>query len=184
MPADAAAPRTTWHTTMGSVLGELTLVRDDNGVRGLHFPHHRPLPSRAGFGARSTEGFEDTVTELEQYLAGTRRGFDVALAARGDELAHRVWQRVAQIGYGASATYGEIAAQIGDGVSAQQVGGAVARNPLCILVPCHRVLGHDGRLVGYAGGLPRKRHLLELEGARFTIESTSHTSRAVLAGVR
>jgi methylated-DNA-[protein]-cysteine S-methyltransferase len=104
------------------------------------------------------------VTEqLTEYLAGERRKLELSLVARGEPVQTAVWDLVAQIPYGATTTYGEIAAEIGGGVTAQQVGAAVGRNPLTIIVPCHRVVGRNGKLTGYAGGLARKRYLLDLQ---------------------
>jgi methylated-DNA-[protein]-cysteine S-methyltransferase len=101
--------------------------------------------------------------QLAEYLAGTRRVFELPLVADGDVLQRTVWDLVAQIPYGATTSYGELAAEIGGGITAQQIGAAVGRNPLSIIVPCHRVVGHNGKLIGYAGGVTRKRYLLELE---------------------
>ena len=157
---------TTWHTTTPSTLGELTLVRDAAGLRGLYFPRHWYRPSEATFGPSAADGFDETVPQLGEYLAGVRREFDLPLAPRGDAVQRRVWDLVAQIPYGDTVTYGELAARIGGAVTAQQIGAAVGRNPLSILVACHRVVGSGGKLTGYAGGLARKRHLLELERDR------------------
>jgi methylated-DNA-[protein]-cysteine S-methyltransferase len=152
-----------WHTIAGSELGDLTLVRDDEGLRGLYFPHHWYRPDPATFGPRRDQGFDETTVQLAEYLAGTRRVFELPLVADGDVLQRTVWDLVAQIPYGATTSYGELAAEIGGGITAQQIGAAVGRNPLSIIVPCHRVVGHNGKLIGYAGGVTRKRYLLELE---------------------
>ena len=151
-----------WHTVVDTGLGPLTLVRDDAAVRGLYYPHHWNRPGAAVLGRRHDTGFDDVVSEIGEYLAGTRRTFDVTLHAHGEAFHLRVWDLVARIGYGRTRTYGEIAADLGGGASAQEVGAAVGRNPLCVLVPCHRVVG-NGRLGGYAGGTARKRRLLALE---------------------
>ena len=156
-------PATTWHTIVETTLGDLTLVRDKSGLRGLYFPHHWYRPNPATFGPRLDDGFEPEVRQLADYLAGGRRHFDLALAAVGDSLQLAVWDLVAQIPYGETSTYGDLAARIGGGVTAQQVGALVGRNPLSIVVPCHRVVGRNGKLTGYAGGVARKRHLLDLE---------------------
>jgi methylated-DNA-[protein]-cysteine S-methyltransferase len=160
-----------WHTVATTSLGALTLVRDAKSVRGLYFPHHWYRPDPATFGPRSDDGFANVVDQLEQYLAGQRRDFDLPLDARGDERQRRVWALVEQIGYGRTTTYGELAAEVGDAATAQEIGAAVGRNPLCILVPCHRVVGKGGKLTGYAGGVERKRQLLELEAAHSTDSS-------------
>jgi methylated-DNA-[protein]-cysteine S-methyltransferase len=154
---------TSWHTVVDTLLGGLTLVRDVNGLSGVYYPHHWYRPDPSTFGDRVDEGFDDVAAQLADYLAGARRDFDLALAPRGDELQHQVWDAIRQVGYGETATYGAIAAGIGRDVTAQQVGTAVGRNPLCILVPCHRIVGRDGKLTGYAGGIGRKRKLLDLE---------------------
>jgi methylated-DNA-[protein]-cysteine S-methyltransferase len=103
------------------------------------------------------------VRQLGEYFAGQRRAFELDLDLHGDEFDKRVWALVAAIPYGQTRSYGQLARELGDPGLAQQVGVANARNRLCIVVPCHRVVGADGRLTGYAGGLARKRALLELE---------------------
>ena len=177
----APAGETTWHTTILSVIGELTLVRDGHGLRGLYFPHHWHRPEQAAFGPASPDGFAEADGQLKQYLAGSREGFDLALTPHGEQFHHRVWEHVARIGYGQIITYGDLAAQLGGDVTAQQVGAAVARNPLSIFIPCHRVLGRGGKLTGYAGGIPRKRHLLELEAAHRAVLERTPFQQALLA---
>ncbi len=165
----STTPRTdVWHTVATTSLGALTLVRDAGAVRGLYYPHHWYRPEPAAFGPRRDDGFADVIDQLGQYLAGQRRDFDLPLAARGDERQERVWALVAQIGYGRTTTYGELAARLGDGATAQEIGATVGRNPLSILIPCHRVVGKGGKLTGYAGGIERKRRLLELEAEHST----------------
>jgi methylated-DNA-[protein]-cysteine S-methyltransferase len=154
---------TATHTTIKSRLGDLTVVARAGAVTGLYFPHHWYLPDRASFGARNDAGFNDVREQLGEYLAGDRRRFDLAVRAHGDEFQQRVWDLVSQIPYGETATYGELARDLGDGTTAQQVGAAVGRNPVCILIPCHRVVGAGGKLTGFAGGLRRKRFLLDTE---------------------
>lgn len=154
---------TTWHITTPSTLGELTLVRAADGISGLYFPHHWYLPNAATFGPPAADGFDETISQLQEYLAGTRREFDLPLAPHGEAFQRRVWEHVARIPYGETVTYGELAARVGGAATAQQIGAAVGRNPLSILVPCHRIVGRGGKLTGYAGGIARKRHLLEVE---------------------
>lgn len=152
-----------WHTVVPTALGELTLVRDADALRGLYFRHHWYLPSPVTFGVRCDDGFDEAASQLGEYLAGQRDQFDLALAPRGREFQQRVWNLVRQVPYGDTVTYGALACRLGPEVTAQQVGAAVGRNPLCVFVPCHRVVGAGGKLTGYAGGLARKRFLLDLE---------------------
>ena len=151
------------HTTVESPIGELTVVADEGRLIGLYFPHHWSKPDRSTFGPRTDTGFDGVKRQLGEYFAGTRQRFDVPLDARGDEFQHRVWGLIDRIPYGQTATYGELARELGDPALAKDVGVAVARNPLCVIVACHRVVGRDGKLTGYAGGLTRKRSLLALE---------------------
>jgi methylated-DNA-[protein]-cysteine S-methyltransferase len=153
----------TWHTVVPSVLGDLRLVRDQAGLRGLYFRHHWYKPQLSEFGRRADDGFAAATGQLGEYLAGARREFELPLARAGDEFQLAVWELIAAIPYGDTVTYGDLAARLGADATPQQVGAAVGRNPLSILIPCHRVIGRDGKLTGYAGGLARKRHLLELE---------------------
>jgi methylated-DNA-[protein]-cysteine S-methyltransferase len=151
------------HTTIASTLGDLTVVARDGAVVGVYFPGRWNMPDRASFGPRSDVGFDALRDQIGEYLAGDRREFDVRVATNGDEGQERVWSLVRQVPYGETATYGELAGQLGDGTTPQEVGAAVGRNPTCLVVPCHRVVGADGKLTGYAGGLARKRMLLDLE---------------------
>jgi methylated-DNA-[protein]-cysteine S-methyltransferase len=156
------------HAVIGSAIGELTLVGDGDGLTGLYFPGHWTRPDRALFGPRveSVEGgslFDETARQLHEYLAGRRRSFDVPLALRGSDRARQVWQLLSDIPYGQTTSYRALAAELGDGTGPRGVGWFVAHNPVSIIVGCHRVLGSTGKLTGYAGGLGRKRYLLELE---------------------
>jgi methylated-DNA-[protein]-cysteine S-methyltransferase len=153
------------HTVLATRLGELTLVREDGAVTGLYFPRHWPRPDRTAFGPRGDEGFEEVARQLAEYLNGERSAFELPLKARGSEFDRRVWELIAGIPYGETTTYGEIARSLGAGTEPRDVGAAVGRNPLCIIIPCHRVVGATGKLTGYAGGLDRKRALLEIEQA-------------------
>ncbi len=159
------------HTVLGTQIGDLTVVRDGGLLTGLYFPHHWYRPDRATFGPRDDEGFEQVANQLADYLAGDRTAFDVPVDPRGTQFQLRVWELIAQIPYGHTTTYGDLARRLGGDADAQQVGAAVGRNPLSILIPCHRVIGSTGKLTGYAGGLKRKRMLLELERARLVSRS-------------
>jgi methylated-DNA-[protein]-cysteine S-methyltransferase len=151
------------HTILPTRLGELTVVRDGHTIVGLYFPHHWRRPDPHTFGPRTDDGFDDVAAQLGEYLAGERTEFDLPLEARGSEQERRVWDLVAEVPFGATITYGELARRLDHELTPQQVGTAVGRNPLCVLIPCHRVVGRDGALTGYAGGVRRKRTLLDLE---------------------
>ncbi len=159
MLTSSAAAR---HAVLGTRLGELTVVRHGDSLTGLYFPHHWYRPHPAAFGPRSGDGFDDVAVQLAEYLEATREAFDLALEPRGTDLQLAVWKLIAEIPYGQTTSYGDIARRVG-GVSAQEVGTATGRNPLSIFIPCHRVVGSTGKLNGYAGGIGRKRALLELE---------------------
>jgi methylated-DNA-[protein]-cysteine S-methyltransferase len=157
----------TRHTRVTSTLGDLTLVADGDALTGLYFPHHWYRPPEEAFGrfvAAATDPlFADVAAQLTGYLAGERTSFDIHTAASGDAFQNQVWAMLDEIPYGGTTTYGMLAEQLGDKLLAQRVGQAVGRNPLSIIVPCHRVVGADGRLTGYAGGMRRKKFLLDLE---------------------
>lgn len=170
---------TTRHAYAPTTLGDLLLVaeRDETGgtsagdaadaIIGVYFEGHWYPPEEGAIGER-VDPFEDPLLaqaarELREYLAGERRSFDVPVRARGDALSEQVWQRLRRIPYGTTITYGTIATELGNRNLAQRVGQAVGHNPISIIIPCHRVLGADGSLTGFAGGLDRKRALLDLE---------------------
>ena len=153
------------HTIIDSPLGELTLVSHDGALTGLYYPGHWYLPEPSTFGVRAESGFEEVEEQLAEYFAGERTAFELRTSTAGDAFQERVWELIARIPYGETTTYGELARELGDPAIARAVGGAVGRNPLSIVVPCHRVVGKDGKLTGYAGGLERKRLLLDLETA-------------------
>jgi len=156
----------TAHTVLTTRLGMVTVVREGAALTGLYFPRHWPRPDRAAFGPRTDEGFEDVARQLGEYLGGDRRSFELPVKINGTEFDLRVWKLIAGVPYGETTTYGDLARALGAGTDPRDVGAAVGRNPLCIVIPCHRVIGSTGKLTGYAGGLGRKRTLLEIEHAR------------------
>jgi methylated-DNA-[protein]-cysteine S-methyltransferase len=170
-PRTMTRTMTRTHTRIDSPLGELTVVADHGLVVGLYFPQHWYMPDRKSFGEFSELGFEDVGRQLGEYFARRRRQFDLPLDPHGEDLQQRVWSLVRQVPYGETSTYGELARGLGDGTSPQEVGAAVGRNPLSVLVPCHRIVGRGGKLTGYAGGLERKRALLELEAAATEVQA-------------
>jgi methylated-DNA-[protein]-cysteine S-methyltransferase len=149
---------TTVEGSLPSPVGVLTLVGAEDGLHAIRFAHSDP-PSQL---ASDQPLLADAAAQLSSYFGGSHAGFDLQLAPRGTAFQQRVWKAVAAIPFGTQRSYGAIASQLGS--VARAVGQANGANPLPIVVPCHRVTGHDGRLVGYAGGLERKRWLLEHEG--------------------
>jgi methylated-DNA-[protein]-cysteine S-methyltransferase len=158
-------PRTTLYTTISSPVGELLLTGDGESLGRLHFQDGRRRTPIDRSWVRADERFIAARRQLDEFFAGERRAFDLPLDPVGSEFQRRVWAALAEVPYGQTISYGELARRVGDGVSPRAVGRANATNPIAIIVPCHRVIGADGSLTGYAGGLERKRSLLELEGA-------------------
>ena len=146
-----------------SRLGELTVVLAGEAVSGLYFPRHSRDPERAEVGDVVADDplAQEVHAQVTEYLAGERRTFDLPLALPGSDFHRLVWARLLEIPYGVRVTYGDLSVELG--APAQAIGGAVGQNPVSIVVPCHRVVGADGSLTGYAGGLERKRTLLTLE---------------------
>ncbi|AWS40244.1 methylated-DNA--[protein]-cysteine S-methyltransferase [Streptosporangium sp. 'caverna'] len=151
------------HTVIPSPLGDLIAVAEDGVLSGLYFERHRRGPKPEERGTYSESGFEEVRRQLGEYFAGERTHFELPLAPQGDEFQQQVWQLLREIPFGETRSYGDLARQLGNVSLAQAVGAANARNPLSVIVPCHRVVGADGSLTGYAGGLDRKRFLLDLE---------------------
>ena len=166
-PAGTPDPSDTRHARIVTELGELTLVAQGACLAGVYFPGHWPRPPAAAYG-RFVPVEDDALlslarSELEDYLAGHRTSFDLPIRVTGTAFQERVWAMLREIPFGTTTTYGALAERLGERALAQEVGQAVGRNPLSIVVPCHRVVGSGGRLTGYAGGLDRKRRLLALE---------------------
>lgn len=151
-----------YYIEVDSPLGELLLLGDDRALIGLYMdPTHRPpLPAECRANARP---FRHVNEQLKAYFAGRLREFDVPLASAGSPFQRRVWQALRQIPFGVTESYGALARRVGNAKASRAVGMANGRNPLSIIVPCHRVIGADGSLTGYGGGLERKRWLLEHE---------------------
>ena len=151
------------HTVMSSPIGDITIVSQDGAVTGLFMDSQKRGPSPEVLGERGDALGADAVGQLEEYFAGERTAFDLRLAPEGDDFKQRVWALLREIPYGETRSYGDLARALGDVNLSQAVGFANGRNPIGIIVPCHRVIGADGTLVGFGGGLPRKRFLLDLE---------------------
>jgi methylated-DNA-[protein]-cysteine S-methyltransferase len=159
------------YRTIDSPIGPLTLAGSGSVLTHLRMVDQTYEPRRAGWSA-DPRAFNDTVDQLGAYFAGELTDFDVELDLRGTEFQQRVWKALLTIPYGETRSYGEIAEQIGAPGSARAVGLANGHNPIAIVVPCHRVIGANGSLTGYGGGLDRKRTLLELEKKRASANLT------------
>lgn len=159
------------YTVFDSVMGRLLAATDAKGLRYLHFLNgrdedHDNSPMVGDWQRDDHDSvLVETRRQLEEYFLGTRQAFDLPLAPAGTAFQQKAWQALLDIPYGSTASYREQAVRIGNVKAVRAVGLANGRNPIAIVVPCHRVIGSDGSLTGYAGGLPIKRALLELEGA-------------------
>ncbi|MFF0449769.1 methylated-DNA--[protein]-cysteine S-methyltransferase [Streptomyces sp. NPDC004609] len=154
------------HTVVDSPYGPLTLVATDGVLSGLYMTDQRHRPDESAFGARADEKagpFGETVRQLEEYFDRGLTDFDLPLNLAGTDFQRRVWERLVRIPYGETRTYGELAEELGNPNASRAVGLANGRNPVSIIVPCHRVIGSTGSLIGYGGGLDRKQRLLAFE---------------------
>lgn len=166
-------------TRIASPVGELVLTATDAALTGIYFPtsRHGPPPSdRAAWVADDGHGPASALLlrarrQLDEYFAGTRTTFAVPLAATGTVFERRVWDALRAIPYGTTTSYGVLARQLGDARATRAVGAANGKNPIPIIVPCHRVVGARGELTGFGGGIDRKRWLLEHEGALIKLGS-------------
>jgi methylated-DNA-[protein]-cysteine S-methyltransferase len=154
------------YTHLDTPIGRLLVVAGEDGLREIHLETGRhPQRLGAGWQARETEVLRETRAQLAAFFSGRLRAFDLPLAPRGSPFELRVWRALLEIPYGTTRSYSEIARRLGDLEATRAVGAANGSNPLPIVVPCHRVIGADGSLTGYGGGLEVKRYLLRLEGA-------------------
>jgi methylated-DNA-[protein]-cysteine S-methyltransferase len=160
---------TTLYCTVESPIGELLLAGDGETLQMLHMQQGRK-PGRIDPGwTRSEEPFASVRGQLEEYFRGHRRSFDVPLKPVGTPFELEVWGALQEIPYGETVSYGHIATRIGRPDAPRAVGAANGRNPIAVIVPCHRVIGANGNLTGYGGGIERKRLLLELEAGIATL---------------
>lgn len=149
-------------TTIPSPVGALTLVGAGDELVGLYFDGDANGAPRAGW-ARDERRLRPAAVQLQEYFVGKRTRFDLPLAPRGTAFQKAVWAALLRIPFGETASYGDIARAIGKPAASRAIGGANHRNPIAIVIPCHRVIGADGSLTGYGGGLDHKRLLLQLE---------------------
>jgi methylated-DNA-[protein]-cysteine S-methyltransferase len=154
------------HTEVQSPCGPLTLIATDGVLTGLYMEDQRHRPAQERFGPRvppDTAPFGPVAEQLSAYFDAELTRFDLPLDLRGTAFQRRVWAALREIPYGETATYGELAAELGQPTASRAVGLANGKNPIGVIVPCHRVIGSTGDLTGYGGGLDRKRYLLDLE---------------------
>ena len=165
-------------------LGRVVLVASDEELAGLYFDEHPRTPALEGVQWRETDAMTQVRTELDEYFDGSRTSFSTPLLLEGTAFQIAVWRALIEIPPGTTATYGEIARRLGRPGTARAVGAANGRNPISIIVPCHRLVGADRGLTGYGWGLDRKRRLLELERQTFAIRAEVSSARAEVSSAR
>ncbi len=153
------------YTQFDSLIGTMTVHANDDGLLGVWCENHSFELSDLGEKTDAHPILQLTVTQLREYFTGERREFSIPLAATGTEFQQKVWQALTTIPFGETWSYKDLAIAVGNPKASQAVGGANGKNPISIIVPCHRVIGKNGSLTGYAGGLEIKETLLKLEGA-------------------
>lgn len=153
----------TFYTHLSSPIGPLLLTSDGHTITRLQMMGKTPHKNIPASWIESEEPFAEVQRQLHAYFEGHRHAFNLPLAPAGTAFQQRVWTALREIPFGTTCTYGDLARHVGQPRAAQAVGAANGQNPIAILIPCHRVIGADGSLVGYAGGLDRKRYLLCLE---------------------
>ena len=154
---------TTFYTQIESPLGPLLLAADDGGLRQILFVNGRHLAHPESSWKKDRAPFSEAIRQLQAYFAGELENFDLPLAPEGTAFQLRVWRRLCDIPYGKTVSYGELASRIGNPKASRAVGLANGSNPIAIVIPCHRVIGSNGKLTGYGGGLPIKEKLLAHE---------------------
>ena len=154
-----------WFDDFDTPIGTMTVAADDAGLRHVLFPDNKYPPAGREQWRRDAGALRDAREQLQAYFAGERRDFALVLAPDGTPFQRKVWTMLANIPYGETWSYGELADRIGEPRAVRAVGAANGRNPLPVVLPCHRVIGSDGRLTGFGGGLPLKAFLLGHEGA-------------------
>jgi methylated-DNA-[protein]-cysteine S-methyltransferase len=153
---------TNFYTTMESPFGDIAITSHGGLITGLYTPENTHYAA-AKNAVNDPAPFEQVVQQLKEYFAGKRRRFDVPLALAGTEFQKRVWGALQTIAFGETKSYGQLAAALGDPNASRAVGTANSKNPVAIIVPCHRVIGANGDLVGYNGGVEVKKWLLNHE---------------------
>ena len=162
-----------YFTEFASPIGTVQLRGTDSALNGVFMEPHRHEPARPRGAVRDDAPLREARQQLEEYFAGERQEFSLTLEADGTDFQRRVWDALREIPFGETMSYGDIARRIGNPRAVRAVGLANGRNPISIIVPCHRVIGADGSLTGYGGGLERKRFLLTLEKAGHSLHATA-----------
>jgi methylated-DNA-[protein]-cysteine S-methyltransferase len=157
------ATNVTCYTRIDSPVGPLLLVADDGGLRRIDFVNGRKPVQADPQWHHDAEHLRETIRQLRAYFAGELETFDLELAPEGNPFQFAVWNRLCEIPFGETISYGELARRIGNPNASRAVGLANGSNPIPIVIPCHRVIGSNGKLTGYGGGLPIKEKLLALE---------------------
>jgi len=159
--------RVTAQAHVDTPLGPLLLARTEQGLAGAWFEAQKHHPGELDAPERpDDELLQRAATQLREFFAGTRAHFDLPLDLHGTTFQRNVWQALLQIGAGTTRSYADLAGALGSANAVRAVGSAIGRNPVLVIVPCHRVIGRDGSMTGYAGGIDRKRALLDLEAPR------------------
>ena len=172
---------TTCYCQIDSPLGPLFVQGDGQFVTGLYLPHHKGWSGPDATWIQSDTPFTAVRSQLREYFAGDRQQFDVPIKLVGTSFQQQVWQQLVQIPFGKTITYAELARRVGKPTASRAVGNANGRNPISILVPCHRVIGTRGKLAGYAGGVEKKEWLLDWERTATPAEAGSLFAAEVVA---
>jgi methylated-DNA-[protein]-cysteine S-methyltransferase len=169
---------TVYYSYLESPLGRMLVQGDGQFVTGLFMPCHKGQSGPDATWQHSDAPFDAVREQLAEYFAGERQQFDVPLKLNGTPFQQRVWQELVQIPFGTTITYGQLAERVAQPSASRAVGHANGRNPISVLVPCHRVIGANGKLTGYAGGLDKKQWLLAFEGQTSAADSVSSAATA------
>lgn len=160
------------YTYCDGLLGRMLLVMDERGLRSINFPTSKRAERPQPEWSEDSRGFAETIRQLRAYFAGELADFNLPLAVEGTEFQLRVWRSLREIPYGETISYGQLATRLGIPKASRAVGLANGSNPIPVVIPCHRVIGSNGSLVGYGGGLANKRALLALESRQRSLIST------------
>jgi len=155
-----------YHTIIKSPLGSILLTADEDGLTGINFQDAKGAKKPLRGSVESQSPFKEVASQIRAYFGGELKKFDLALSIKGTAFQRRVWKALCDIPYGETISYQELARRIGKPTACRAVGAANGRNPLPIVVPCHRVIGSNGQLTGYYGGTYLKEYLLNLEAGR------------------